>query len=409
VPGTVEVEGDVIRFVPADDLALLGSYTAVVTPAVTDLAGNPLAGEHRFQLLVRDGAWDPTGTPIENDDGEARTPDVAMDPRGNVTVVWSQYGPPFNIWANRYDAGTGLRETAQLIEHDDAGDALAPRVAIDAAGNAIAVWQQSDGTHTHVWASRHGGTCWDAPVRLDTSDTADAQAPRIAMNAGGAAIVVWRHAEGTTRQAWINRFDVGSGWSGAEPVQIFGQPASIIVADDPVVGIDAQGNAIVLVLDRQFNLRAVPYLAASGWGEAETPIRGPVDGVDLAMAPTGYALALWHFPQPSRIHAWSRQPDGESRIDLLMLAEESEFGQLRTGDVAVNPAGNGIALWIQDSPGPRQVWAGVCTRLQPRHGAPRRGCSRPTPCGHEARRWGWIHAATPMPSGSSPTETPIRR
>ena len=44
--------------------------------------------------------------------------------------------------------------TPQLIETNDAGDALAPRIAYGADGNAIAVWKQSDGTHFSIWANR---------------------------------------------------------------------------------------------------------------------------------------------------------------------------------------------------------------------------------------------------------------
>ena len=44
--------------------------------------------------------------------------------------------------------------TAQLIETNDAGDALGPHIVYDAAGNAIAVWTQSDGTRFNIWANR---------------------------------------------------------------------------------------------------------------------------------------------------------------------------------------------------------------------------------------------------------------
>ena len=371
VPGAVEVAGDVLRFVPADDLALLGSYTAVVTPAVTDVAGNPLAGERRFQLSVRDGAWDPTGTLIEHSDGASvLSADVAMDPRGNVVVVWSQPDPEplSDIWANHYDARTGLWGTARRIELDP-GEALYPRVAMDAAGNALATWEQSDGVYTHVWASRYDGTGWDDPVRLDVSDTGDAREPRIAMNAGGAAAVVWWQVEGDTTQAWIDRYTMGAGWSLAEPVLVSGEPVSILDLA-PVVAIDAQDTAMVIVHDDTFHLRAVPHLAASGWGEDELLIRGPADGYDIALAPAGYGFVLWEFPQASRIHAWRYHPDRPSRLDVLMETSEIEMGSLRPGDVAVNPAGDGIALWFQDSPRPRRVWAGVYSAAAETWGAP---------------------------------------
>jgi len=43
--------------------------------------------------------------------------------------------------------------TAQKIE-TDAGDAGSPQIAVDAGGNAIAVWHQSDGARDNIWANR---------------------------------------------------------------------------------------------------------------------------------------------------------------------------------------------------------------------------------------------------------------
>lgn len=359
VPGTVEISGLRLRFVPADDLALLGAYTAVVTTAVTDLAGNPLASEHRYQFAVRDGTWDIPGTLIEHNVGHLRSPDVAMDPRGNAAAVWSQLDPPYSIWANYYDADLQRWQTAQLLEHDDAGDAVEPRVAMDAAGNAVAVWQQFDGTRNHVWASSYEpGAGWDAPVQLDEGDTGGAFAPQIAMNAGGAAIVVWEQREGGDSQPWIRRYTADAGWAEAEPMLIFGQPAFIIEGEIEVA-IDGQGDAMVIILADDFELQVVPHFAASGWGEPESLRRGPIEGPDIAVSPAGAALATWLHAQPSRVSAWRHTPGAASRIDLLMLLEEEDRGQLRAGDVAINPTGDGIALWFQDSPGPRQVWTGI--------------------------------------------------
>ena len=44
--------------------------------------------------------------------------------------------------------------TAALIEAASGGDAYHPQIALAANGNALAVWEQSDGTHTNIWANR---------------------------------------------------------------------------------------------------------------------------------------------------------------------------------------------------------------------------------------------------------------
>ena len=41
-----------------------------------------------------------------------------------------------------------------MIETNNAGDATKPQIAMDASGNALAVWQQSDGAHTNIWSNR---------------------------------------------------------------------------------------------------------------------------------------------------------------------------------------------------------------------------------------------------------------
>lgn len=356
VPGTVEVDGSVLRFVPLDDLALLGSYTAVVTPAVTDLAGNPLASEHRFQLSVRDGAWETTGTPIDGGNGGPSSPDVAMDSHGNVIAIWRQHVlPSQSVLVNHYDARTGQWSGPQVIANFDT-DSRVPRVAMNDAGNAVAVWLQNDDQYDRVWASHYDpDTGWDAPVQLDVTNTGDAQPPRIAMNPGGEAVAVWRQFEAGASQAWLSRYVVGTGWGVAEPVQDSGQPVATLDVD-PEVGLDAEGTAVVLVHDEMFNVLAVPHRVESGWGVPDLLIRGPADGFAMAMAHTGHGLAMWQFPQPSRIHVWHFDPGGASRLHVLMEREESEFGQLQFGDVAVNPAGDGVAVWYQYSPPPAQLW-----------------------------------------------------
>jgi hypothetical protein len=92
---------------------------------------------------------------IETDNvGDAQRPKIAVDGTGNAIAVWYQSdGTRDNIWANRFDAGSGAWGTAQVIETED-GNAQFPHIAVDGSGNALAVWQQSDGTRINIWANR---------------------------------------------------------------------------------------------------------------------------------------------------------------------------------------------------------------------------------------------------------------
>ncbi|MFW2388901.1 MAG: hypothetical protein ACN4G0_11225, partial [Polyangiales bacterium] len=82
---------------------------------------------------------------LEANAGDARYPRVAVDAVGNAIAVWQQpsLGPlgPRSIWASSFAPASGW-SPAELLENDD-GLAESPQVAMDASGNAIAIWQQS--------------------------------------------------------------------------------------------------------------------------------------------------------------------------------------------------------------------------------------------------------------------------
>ena len=80
-------------------------------------------------------------------------PDVAMDGSGNAVAVWEQFdGSLNNILANRY---SGAWIAAGLIETGNAGLAANARVAVNAGGRAVAVWEQYDGTRMSIYANRY--------------------------------------------------------------------------------------------------------------------------------------------------------------------------------------------------------------------------------------------------------------
>ena len=86
-------------------------------------------------------------------DGTASSPQIAFDASGNALAVWMQPDLGIdNIWANRYTRNTGW-STAVLIERNE-GDAATPQIAVDTNGNALAVWRQTDGTRNNIWANR---------------------------------------------------------------------------------------------------------------------------------------------------------------------------------------------------------------------------------------------------------------
>lgn len=91
VSGTVDFDGasNVATFTPDRALSLLTPYTATLTTAITDLAGNALANEVSWSFTVADGSW---GAPamIEMQDNPPRSPQVAMNADGHAFACGSR-------------------------------------------------------------------------------------------------------------------------------------------------------------------------------------------------------------------------------------------------------------------------------------------------------------------------------
>jgi hypothetical protein len=217
-----------------------------------DAAGNALVVWTQFdgtrhniwanRYSASTGLWGVAG-PIETDTLEASGPQVAFDATGNALVVWTQIdSTPYNIWANRYSASTGLWGVAAPIE-TNAGFDFVPRVAIDATGNALAVWTQFDGTNYSIWANRYSASTglWGVATRIENL-AGDAEAPQIAIDTTGNALVVWRQFNNTRGSIWANRYSANTGfWGTATRIETNAGEAA-----DADVAIDAMGNALVV-------------------------------------------------------------------------------------------------------------------------------------------------------------------
>ena len=77
-------------------------------------------------------------------------------------------------------------------------DATEPQVAVDGSGAAVAVWARFDGSDTIIQASaRPAGGAWGPAVDLSQSGR-DSKAPQVAVDASGDAVAVWARKSGRT-------------------------------------------------------------------------------------------------------------------------------------------------------------------------------------------------------------------
>lgn len=310
------------------------------------------------------GGWG-TAQRIETDNaGSAYRPQIGFDANGNALAVWSQTnGTRSNIWANRYTAGQGWG-TAQLIEDDNAGGAYDPRIAVNSNGNAIAVWEQTAGSQRYFLVNRYTpGQGWGTPQLVETGNAGAAYDPQIAIDAGGNAVLVWHQHDGTRSNIRANRYTAGQGWGVPQLIETDNADS----ASYPQIAIDANGNALAVWYQSdgtRYNIRANRYTAGTGWGTAaliETDNAGSALDPRIAIDAGGNAMAVWYQRDGIRTNIWANLYTAGWGWGTAQLIETNNTGGASNPQIAINADGNAMVVWHQSDGVRLNIWANLYT------------------------------------------------
>ena len=233
------------------------------------------------------GTGDPSGTFLGGAIGGATTGGGAGNTDGSAGSGGDTGGG---------GAGTGV--PPQNISNAPASNA---EIATDAAGNAIAVWQQHDGTRNNIYYSRFSGGAWSAPALLESLDP-DATQPDVAMNSAGDALAVWTqpnpaHSNPYGNFTWARMFSPRTGWG--EPVAVSNATYNYNdgpFSDNALAAIDDSGIAIALWESESIaamgrGLAANIHRPGSGWSTEAFVHRGAWnDQANIAMDGHGNAV-----------------------------------------------------------------------------------------------------------------------
>ncbi len=152
-----------------------------------------------------------------SDSAHSYNPQVAINASGQAMAVWVQMDSAqgtYGIWSSRLEPSAGWGAAVQ-VERDNTAPTYAPGIAINDRGHAVAAWQQSDGRRVHVRASRFTpGFGWGRASRLKRGE-GDLGAPQVAIDAGGNATVVWPRFHLNRSELWASVHVVGGTWDRA--------------------------------------------------------------------------------------------------------------------------------------------------------------------------------------------------
>jgi len=281
---------------------------ADVDPGAVRTLGAPLPEGEEFQVntYTTDAQLDPH---------------VAVDGSGRFVVVWSSYGGfetdamDFGIHAQRYEANGEPNAPAFQVNGLTTGYQDAPAVAADAAGNFVVVWQSdvspgNDGSGTSVLARRFGadGIALGPEFQVNSYTTGDQLYPRVASNAAGDFVVVWESAGSSGSDSSLSsvqgRFFAANGVPfNATDLQL--NEVTTLQQRSPVVAMS--GGDVVVVWDgdasggsdtspssvamRRFSSAGVP---ASGELQVNTYTTGVQAYPSVAVGGDGRFIVTWH-------------------------------------------------------------------------------------------------------------------
>ena len=241
------------------DLSLPGANAGEARLAV-DPSGDVVAvwervgtdGSRIVQAAARDGWTFGSRVDLSLPGRNADAPAVAIDQAGGAVVVWQRFSE-FGHWvvqgATRAADGTivSLGDLSDTNSDDEA-----PQVAVDSAGDAVAVWEQDDHQRNIVSIQAAARSAGGGLVSLGElsvpgqSGMQDDESPQVALDRAGDAFAVWEHFDGTNFVVQSAVRPAGATKFGA-PVDV-SLPQSTAHEDavDPQLAVDPAGDEIVV-------------------------------------------------------------------------------------------------------------------------------------------------------------------
>lgn len=272
---------------------------------------------------------------------------VAVDAAGNATAVWSRSdGTNYRIQTSTRPAGGTWSDpfTASPEGHD----AIRPQISANAAGDVALVWKQSDGVTDRIMAQhRLASGLVSMPVPLATAAQDDVGDPHVAVDGGGNFTAIWQQLAGGDRRVHARTRPPGGNWSTVDIISAAGGPArDLALSANP----GASGATAIWTRDNgvDYRVQVSSRLSTTTWTAADTLSTAGQDAISpqVLVEPSGKTTAVWARSdgEAKRIQARTRLPAlgwaASLIVNLSEAGQEADFPQL-----AVDAAGNATAVW----------------------------------------------------------------
>jgi len=244
-----------------------------------------------------------------------------------------------------------------------------PDIALSASGNIALVWAQEDGGVTTirylpgVWDAANSRTHWLLPAISLPANAAVANAPRVAVDAEGAAHLVWAESSGADASDIFTSRCSGEACtpptrlSDLAPLSCLPTSSGAAANSAPAIAIDDADDILVTWLN------GAGTLLYASWPSAAAPPATPTGCVPGIRQPIG-APRLAGGPGNHFVLAYADGAAGAGAVNLLGFSDggwdsaPQAIGEGDHPDVFIDAAGRAHAAWCGDD-GLVQYWGGA--------------------------------------------------
>jgi hypothetical protein len=292
--------------------------------------------------------------------GDAAQPQLAFDGAGNAIAVWTQTsGGQRSIWSARLSAASGQWGVAHQLTA--AGSADLPDLALDSSGNAIAVWQQVDGSGQRLdgWAAQYtaASNSW-TPATLVSDAVHSAHGLRVALNASGQGWLAWQqaHTPDTTTDIAVRPVSTVTAWGASRLVNTSaGLTLSAYVFGKLALAVNAAGSAGLLWSQRllpaqPMQMQSALYSPSSGWqltGAIGVSSNDDCHDPQLAFDGAGNALAVWQQQTDYGAYGASNRFVAGQGWGTPTPFVDSRLGDTIAPALAMDSQGNATVVWYR--------------------------------------------------------------
>ena len=193
---------------------------------------------------------------ISNASGNTQAQQIAVDAKGNISVIWldSSPGTPTVFFSRSSDFGVTF--SVPLAVSQSGSTAFSPQIQVGPEANIYIIWvaRLPGNSSFGVFLSRStDGSTFSAPLMISQAGT-DARQGQMAVDSGGGISVVWDDSSpGNGNDALFFSHSTDGGATFSTPLNLSTNPNTSAFGSNAQIAVDSGGNIDVFWSDQGFS------------------------------------------------------------------------------------------------------------------------------------------------------------